>query len=192
MMDHLLQKCLGCAYDLTGHPEKGLCPECGRAHGDDLILVGYAKSRRNLIWMSALGSGLLLLGIFILYWSRFSGAGSFLALTVICFGGVELIRVWRLRQAMGKWGGDLRWVVSEDGIRVRRGLNTELKVLEWRGIRRIKKTRSLSFGAVRGLKVSRSFLSIDTFRYKSPPIWLGYMTKEEIIAIRDEAESKRP
>jgi hypothetical protein len=33
---------------------------------------------------------------------------------------------------------------------------------------------------------------MDMFRYKSPPIWLGSMTKEEIIAIRDEAQSKRP
>ena len=192
MMDQQLQKCLRCTYDLNGHPHKGLCPECGKAYGDELILIGQASTVSTLIWMSTLRAAVMLLGIMLLYLSRFSGALFVLSLIPLFFGVRGLIKVWLIHKARVKWGGDLRWIVSEDGIRVRRGLITELNLLEWRYIRKIKKTRGLGFRAIRGLKVTRSFASIDIFRYKSQPIWLGKMTKEKIITIQEEVRSKRP
>ncbi len=191
-MDHQFEKCLGCAYELHGHPEKGQCPECGRPYGDDLILIGTASGRSSLVWMSVFSAVLTLFGGGILFRGVLSGILSFLGLVIFLYGLRGLIKVWRIHLSRKRWGGDMRWVVSGDGIRVRRGLKTELKLLKWRDIADIKKRRGFAFRPVRGLKMTRRFFSIDLVRYKSPPIWLGVMTKDEILGIRRDVLSKRP
>ena len=190
-MDHQVEKCLGCGYELKGHPPEGLCPECGRAYGDDLILVGHESPGNNLIVMVTVSAGLTLLGISLAYLSRMSGAEFFVALVPLLMGIRGLVNARRIHLAREKWGGELRWVVSKDGIRVRRGLKTELKLLKWREIANIKTRRNLGFRAIRGLRIRRSFLSLDTFRYRSPPIWFDRMHKEEIVDLRRKVLSKR-
>lgn len=192
MMDHQLEKCLGCAYELKGHASAGVCPECGRAYGDDLVLIGRGRPTNSLVVTSLFPAGLTLLGIVLLLLSRFSGAELLVALVPLLIGLRGLTRARRIHKARVKWGGEIQWVVGEDGIRVRRGLKTELKVLGWRQISNIKPKRNLGFNAIRGLRITRTFLSIDTFRYRSPPIWLGRMSKEEILDLRRQVLSKRP
>ena len=192
MMDPQVEKCLGCGYELKGHPSEGLCPECGRAYGDDLILVGHASPGDNLIVIVTVSTALTLLGGALAFLSRFSGAEFFVAMVPFLMGVRGLFRARRIHLARARWGGELRWVVSEDGIRVRRGLKTKLKLLKWREIANIKPTRNLGFRAVRGLRIRRSFLSLDTFRYRSPPIWFDRMDKEEILSLRKKVLSKRP
>src|SRR3954462_6792739 len=39
-----LERCPGCAYDLTGLPEAGVCPECGEGYDAGMIeLTGVAR-----------------------------------------------------------------------------------------------------------------------------------------------------
>ena len=192
MMHQQTQKCIGCGYELRGHSSEGVCPECGRPYGNDLILVGTASPRGSLNWGWVVGTGLLMLGFALLFLLGFwSGIGPFLALVPLLYGIRQLIKTWQTQKAWRKWGGDLRWIVSEDGIRVRRGMRTELNLLEWNAIAKVKPMRAFRFRATRGLKIRRTFLSIDTFRYRSPPIWLGRMTKKDILAIREDVQSRR-
>jgi hypothetical protein len=42
-----LKRCPKCAYDLTGHPEEGTCPECGRKYDQSMIvLFGWGAGQR--------------------------------------------------------------------------------------------------------------------------------------------------
>jgi hypothetical protein len=65
-------------------------------------------------------------------------------------------------------------------------------VLGWGHIANIKSKRNLGFTAIRGLSIRRTFLSFDTFRYRSPAIWLGKMDKQDILDLRRQVLSRRP
>ena len=185
------RNCLKCGYGLTGLGDEGICPECGTDFGGEWVITGY-KNRggpgSNVAWGIAfllLGSIEVLLIMFSnpsqmsfgLLWNSLMDPCSIVGVIFLLVGlrGIAMARVH---------GGNLRWVLTSEGIYSIRGSQSESKMVPWSDVRRIR--IPLVFGIRprrwRLFKVKRRWgASMDLFRKRTPTLWVKGRTKREMI-----------
>lgn len=185
----LTRTCIECNYALDGLPGKGRCPECGLDYGDELVLVGYRSV--PIAKTTAITSLVILIGL----------AFTFFFTDNVVKGAITLgVSVWFLftyvlgRQSHDTLGGDLRWIVNHEGIRVIRGHQTKIPLLPWSQIRVISKAGNLGMRTPgwRTLVARRNIFSLDWFRTRGQQIWLEKIEPESLTELRDKVRSYRP
>ena len=182
--------CLQCGYELTGLGDEGICPECGCRFEREWVITGY-KNRggpsSNVAWGIAFllfGSADLLITIFsnpaILslntLWDFMKDPCSIIGVVLLLIGfrGIATARMH---------GGNLRWVLTDEGIYAIRDNGSGGKQVSWSDVRRI--SIPFVFGIRprrwRLLKVRRRWgASMDLFRKKTPTLWVKGKTRREM------------
>lgn len=184
----ITKQCLSCNYSLEGLPEEGVCPECGLVYGTDLVLVGYrsipADTPSVILTLIVLFAGGFL---FLVYGNFCCGLPIMGIMFWYLFNQVQL---YRSREAIG---GDLRWVVNAQGIRVVRGKATQIPLLPWSEIRTIKTRGNLGFRTRRWrtLIVRRRAFSLDWVHIRAQQIWLEKIDPRAMKELRDKVLSYR-
>ena len=184
-----LRKCLGCGYGLSGLAEEGVCPECGMPYGGELVLTGFT-SRGGPRSTMITGIVFLLLGSIELLMVLINTPhlvtfevvwGSLFNICSI-FGAIMLAVGLRGIAVAGRHGGNLRWVLNQEGIYTIWGDRSERKLVPWQDVRRVAIPLVLGIRPRRWrvLKVRRGWRSWDLFRRKTPMLWLKGKTRSEM------------
>ena len=178
-----VSSCIQCNYALDGLGDTGRCPECGRDFGHEIVLTGYKQARGSANPLFYYAAFLLLAGI---VFSVLVGFFSCIGLPLIGGGVAAAVEGFRTQRSLKTVGGDLRWIVSEQGIRTVRYEKTRISLLPWSEINSISIRSQFTFKKVRwrSLKVHRRFLSLDYWHMRGQAIWFDKMTLEEIVDLR--------
>ena len=187
--------CLRCGYGLTGLGKEGICPECGFSFHDEWVLTGYKNKGGP---GSNIGWGLL----FILFGSLDLLMVAFTTPTLLrsnpsmlwanlvdpcnIIGAVFLLIGLRGILASRRVGGNLRWVINEDGVYSIRGEDSLSKRVPWSDVRKVSALLTLGIRPRRWrcLKIRRRWsASWEFFRRKTPVLWLKGRTRGEMIEI---------
>ena len=187
-----LRKCLSCGYGLFGLTEKGLCPECGVAFGDQIVLTGFS-SKGGPISTVITGIVVLLRGNIPLlmlvsatpYLLTFRGIGTSLLNPCSIVGAILLFVGLRAMRTAGQRGGNLRWVLDEEGICSIKGNQSERKLVPWNEVKRVACPLVLGVRPRRWrvLKIRRGWRSWDLFRQRTPMLWIKGKTRSEMRAL---------
>ena len=184
-----MQICLRCNYKLQGLPEEGMCPECGLEYGNDLILIGFKSASSSMTNA--------LIGIIVLFILSFI---FLLNTNFVCGVPMMFVALWYLfnyyksGKSKDTIGGDLRWVVNSEGIRVIKDLNTDIPLLPWSQIQTVKTRGNLGINKRRWrtLIIKRRFGSLDWISIRGQQIWFEAMDPVSMREMRAQVLSHAP
>lgn len=176
--------CIDCGYTLTGLADSSRCPECGREFGNELVLLGFKQAQGNASPVFYGAAALLVIGIAS---SIFIGTFSCCGLPLIAGAIALAINGYRMHRSLKSIGGDLRWIIDQEGIRTIRFTNTAIQLLPWTQVNEICIRSSLGFRARkwRALRLRRQLLSMDFWRTRGQSIWFEKATRTEMDEWRD-------
>ena len=182
--------CIDCGYSITGLGDSGRCPECGREFGNELVLLGFKQAQGNASPVFYGAAALLVIGVAS---SIFIGTFSCCGLPLIAGSIAWGINGYRMHRALKSIGGDLRWIITHEGIRTIRFENTSIQLLPWSHVNSVKVGSKLGFRERRwrSLSLRRQLFSMDFLRMRGQSIWFEKTTRAEMAVLRDRVLAVR-
>ncbi len=175
-------RCISCKYPRTGLPEGAPCPECAEPAPDPrwVVVVGHSTETSPFTIVAG-GAAMIAVGVILvaIFFIRRAGPSIVPGAALMIFGSILLLRGWlALRASLD--GGDIVWIIRDDGIEVRTTLGKSM--WSWERMTYALYERGwfaprLSFGATfdawasAGAGARMKLASTDSFNEVS--LWLG-------------------
>lgn len=134
--DHPTHDCLQCGYPRTGLSATAPCPECGTVPDPTVTVLPGWSSAGSATGTIVFGSLVAAIGVFL--WMPSAVGAMQPAYLLVPVGALTVVFGLR-RRGMDPCGGDLRWVLGQEGLRVEGGLRA--RRLAWEEIDRLVVTR---------------------------------------------------
>jgi hypothetical protein len=121
-------RCISCKHPRTGLPEGAPCPECAEPAPDPrwIVVVGHS-TETSPVTILAGGAAMIAVGaiLIVIFFVTRAAPSIFPGAALMLFGSVVLLRGWLSMQASLD-GGDIVWIIRDDGIEVRTPLGKSI------------------------------------------------------------------